>query len=339
MELAAIMARRIVAEPDFGKEIYELFAGPEFPPADRLDEVSLKTADMDRIKGIIELNAFSTGEPFGDSQEEKDTSSKVNEVFRSGTGLWTIPSFFNHSCVGGNIQRFHIGDIMVVRSKDFIIRKGTELVFTYVPMTESFEKRTKALRQHAFQCQCELCKFERAEPKAVTQQRKKLMASYTDSLAPRVRLIGRNERPSAVNGLLQEVASNASALRNTRSERPEFNFALIGPLDALAYLHRVANEPQKALDALQESYNLMATEKGLLSYKIALGIANIYTTMGTARAMRSGLQWFDKGLTELAETVLGRMEKDAGGAWRERAIRILGNVHPVSLPLVDMLLK
>merc|ERR1739838_380452 len=62
----------------------------------------------------------------------------------------------------GNVTRYHVGDVMVVRStRD--IAAGSKLCFSYIASEYLSESEERRARRLPFECLCERCLAERVE--------------------------------------------------------------------------------------------------------------------------------------------------------------------------------
>lgn len=107
--------------------------------------------DMEKLLSILDVNSLV----------EEAVSAKVmgkNKEYY-GVGLWTLPSFINHSCVP-NARRLHVGDYAIVHaSRD--IKAGEEITSAYYDVLSSpLEKRKEMAESWGFSCKCSRCKFE-----------------------------------------------------------------------------------------------------------------------------------------------------------------------------------
>ena len=76
------------------------------------------------------------------------------------TGLWYLPSFFNHSCLP-NVIYFGIGDCLILIAED-TIKKGQELTISYEVLGTNYLSRCFELNnKYGFTCKCSLCLDER----------------------------------------------------------------------------------------------------------------------------------------------------------------------------------
>ncbi|KAG2496338.1 hypothetical protein HYH03_005568 [Edaphochlamys debaryana] len=78
-----------------------------------------------------------------------------DEHWDSASGVWSLPSYINHSCVG-NVARYFLGDFMFIRAaRD--VAEGEELTFGYTDSLTPLAERQRSLSKHGFTCACELC--------------------------------------------------------------------------------------------------------------------------------------------------------------------------------------
>jgi len=83
-------------------------------------------------------------------------ASKFNSL--SGTGIFPVASFFNHSC-DPNVYRYSIGDLLVFRAARDIL-PGEELCISYIPnevLAEPTEIREEFIGDRDFSCACRMC--------------------------------------------------------------------------------------------------------------------------------------------------------------------------------------
>ncbi|KAJ0257774.1 SET domain protein 35 [Hirschfeldia incana] len=115
------------------------------------DDGSKQDLDMKKLLSILDVNSLV----------EDAVSAKVigkNKEYY-GVGLWTLPSFINHSCVP-NARRLHVGDYAIVHaSRD--IKAGEEITSAYYDVLSSpLEKRREMAESWGFSCKCGRCRFE-----------------------------------------------------------------------------------------------------------------------------------------------------------------------------------
>jgi hypothetical protein len=136
----------VVKQPHRAKEFFSLWSGIG---RDYLDDISDGVIDVARVESICKLNTFQI-------QYERKNPFKLD----APGGVWIVPSYLNHSCVP-NCTRFFYGDILVVNSTA-PIKKGEEVLVSYVYSSFPLEKRTMILETHyGFKCTCSLCEKQR----------------------------------------------------------------------------------------------------------------------------------------------------------------------------------
>ncbi len=113
------------------------------------------------------LNSFES-EFFLKEPEQKSSSAKRN------SGLWNIPSYFNHSCVP-NTVRFFFGDTMLIYARTNI-SKDEEITTSYFSNQLEYKDRQDLSAEfYNFNCSCKLCELEDKEPKKIAKLRQGLL--------------------------------------------------------------------------------------------------------------------------------------------------------------------
>ncbi|CAG8638875.1 2525_t:CDS:2 [Funneliformis mosseae] len=148
-ELVNHIAHKLMAEPYLCRELYQLYGGP----IEKLYEDSLLTVDIMKINRIISYNAF---DPMDKWKFLKNIQDKDTLRNGTGAGLWILPSYFNHSCIDINVDRLCLGDLMFLRAWRPIL-KDEELNISYCCPKNSYEIRSKRLKNYDIDCQCRLC--------------------------------------------------------------------------------------------------------------------------------------------------------------------------------------
>ncbi len=101
-----------------------------------------------RVRRIISHNAFG-------ADITKDWPHREG----TGSGLWLLPSFYNHSCAA-NAQRKFLGDCMIVRATREVAA-GEEVFLSYAPTELPYDERQKRLKFWGFKCRCPRCRAEK----------------------------------------------------------------------------------------------------------------------------------------------------------------------------------
>uniref|UniRef100_A0A915CL16 SET domain-containing protein n=1 Tax=Ditylenchus dipsaci TaxID=166011 RepID=A0A915CL16_9BILA len=222
--------------PEMAGDLYALFAGnlprDQKIPAD-------KVIDAARIENICTFNSFS-------NQNEYDSASGSEEIEGHSTpnGLWILPSFINHSCIG-NASRTFYGDIMTVYAiKD--LKKDEEITFPCVSPLKPYQERLKHFQHYKFICSCRLCQLDSSDP--FYEQREKL-----------------SERCYALAQLsfadpyqyLHQLEPLVKEMRRSYGNSSELKTQLVCPLLQLSMVYRETQQVRKALEALREAREAM----------------------------------------------------------------------------------
>jgi hypothetical protein len=93
-------------------------------------------------------------------------------------GMWVLPSFLRHSCVG-TANRICYGDFMMVFAVSDL-KKGEEVTIEYQPIAALPDRRERLQRSLGFECSCPMCTEELANPQlqkrsALTEELKELV--------------------------------------------------------------------------------------------------------------------------------------------------------------------
>lgn len=114
------------------------------------------------------------------------TSGDVNAVQASSvaTGVWTLISHINHSCIN-NAHHSFIGDMQIVRATRNI-DAGSELLISYDDPVdyETYDETQKRLSRWGFTCDCASCLDRKAtpEPEEVILKRKSLLVDFIQQM-------------------------------------------------------------------------------------------------------------------------------------------------------------
>lgn len=135
-QVVAQIANKLLIEPSLGNAIYSLTAGHELgflTPGD----VRTKSVDMKRLDRIVSINSFGTDEKM--------------EGHNQYSGVWILPSFFNHSCTEANVTWNVYEDYMILRTSK-LVKQGEELFLLYVAPTKTYEERLNCFKGHGIFC-------------------------------------------------------------------------------------------------------------------------------------------------------------------------------------------
>ncbi|KAF4636904.1 hypothetical protein G7Y89_g1173 [Cudoniella acicularis] len=160
--------QKLLKNPSLAPPFLDLFHG-SYQPVSKEKVDGKPVVDSFLIERIISLNTF------GCPTISKDDIHHDN--FVGSSGVWTLASRINHSCVS-NCSRTFIGDMLILRASGDL-PAGTELGFWYVNPREKEENgagpREKLSQQWGFKCCCTLCLAEGKTPASKKIIRKRIM--------------------------------------------------------------------------------------------------------------------------------------------------------------------
>jgi hypothetical protein len=192
------------------------------------------------VERIILLNSFgcpllSRESHIRTVKGDDDTDKKSNKQFHS-SGVWSMASYINHSCLS-NARRSFIGDMMTVRaSRD--LPPNTEITFWYKsPMTRDPKESPVNLQHWGFKCDCLLCQDTRSASRSVLSNRNRISSD-----------LRRLFKTSKMN--LRKIEDKISTLASTycrpASEVPRL--ALDSPYLSLAAIYASSRNHKKAVE-------------------------------------------------------------------------------------------
>ncbi|OQD61514.1 hypothetical protein PENPOL_c016G08758 [Penicillium polonicum] len=177
-ELIELITQKLHKNPSLIPDFVDLHHGT-YKSVDVLEVDDIPVVDTFLVERIILLNGFgcplSSRESHIDCMKEDDnTTKKVNKQFHS-SGVWSLASYINHSCLS-NARRSFIGDMMIVRaSRD--LPSNTEITFWYKSPISRDPKECPVNLQHwGFKCDCLLCQETRSAGSSVLSNRNRISA-------------------------------------------------------------------------------------------------------------------------------------------------------------------
>lgn len=180
--------------------------------------------DAFTVSSILESNAFKVervARRLGGAGIVETDSKTIG----SDTGIWIEASYINHSCLA-NVSRSFVGDMMVIRAQR-AIKKGEELLHTYVPAHNTAEQKKKAFKAMGFTCKCDVCKVQNGVTERERQQRQKAMEQFDKLLQ---RTIDNGKVPT--QPLVNDLRGIINKLIESHTKR-EYCFDLIKPYEML----------------------------------------------------------------------------------------------------------
>lgn len=311
---------RLQSEPWTATEFNNLSAGHNIPPMSDTSQI-----DVDRIVKIVDINSFtpktyddksSSSPKFPSNSPSAENSSEFDDS--KGAGLWILASYFNHSCLA-NARYQNLGDFIFVRSTRHIA-KDEEICVSYVLPFDEYDKREKTFDVRGFRCQCQLCKYERAQPVA-TRHRASLLDQFyemdnaitkTDlTLIPRlVKIIDelRKTYETAGTGInvRTRVSTNAGKRKGGKKSKtknivasssttPTFvvpphqlKLGIFPPISVLFHLYRSCGQLEQAVKTMIEGYELLPQCGNFVHIRAetATAICMTYQQLGSSEEAR-----------------------------------------------------
>ncbi|KAI1698325.1 SET domain-containing protein [Ditylenchus destructor] len=233
----------LLRNPQRADELYGLHTGKNF---EETGEVPKGVIDVGRIESICSMNGFEPENVFETADDSQTDDANTKFRFRKPAGLWTTPSYFNHSCIGNSHRTFY-GDIMVIHAI-CDLRKGEEITHNYVSPTIPYKERLEALQRYGFKCDCELCESERNDP--AYEQRLKLW----DKMLPKDAKVGVDEEPKKY---LDFALPLVQKFRETYTIENKIRIHLFKPLTAISSAYQTIGDYENSAKILEEAFNCL----------------------------------------------------------------------------------
>jgi tetratricopeptide (TPR) repeat protein len=230
-QIVSNVVYKMHSDPYLAKQLYSLYAGPDFNRDEKLNEFCI---DIARIISIQKYNSFTIENDFEFKKPNKNES-----------GLWIFPSYFNHSCVSNSIKIF-LGDLLIIHAlKD--IKKDEEITIRYSPsgytnLINYAERSDITSRLYNFKCDCQLCKLDGQDFNL--KKREKLSKEVMSKMTKIEKL--------SLNECLEDVAQ----MRDTYSKRSDLQISLIPALLNLGRRYRENFNYQKSTKIFEELFHL-----------------------------------------------------------------------------------
>ena len=224
---------KMQANPELAKQIYSLYPGPDF---NRNQKISEFVVDILRVQEIQKFNSFGIESHF-DCLEQK-----IIDVKTKGSGLWLLPSFLNHSCIG-NATRIFLGDFLLIYAKKDI-KKGEEITVNYFRSDEKSERKEKCFKHYNFKCDCRLCELDAKDINL--KEREPYLKEILNKRA--------NENLTKIS--LNELLEDEKFMRKSYAKRNELQIGLIEALENLALKYLQLFNFEKSAATFEEIYNI-----------------------------------------------------------------------------------
>ena len=131
-------------------------------------------------KGLRKLELFKINQAICLNKYGAGRTVLINREY--GVGVWGLASFFNHDCLP-NTEHFSIGDFYFGYStRD--IAKDEEITTRYVSSKKSYKERQQTLLENwRFNCECQLCKYQKNKNDEVYDNYMELMSKPFNEIA------------------------------------------------------------------------------------------------------------------------------------------------------------
>jgi len=258
---------KMQSDPRVAKQVYSLYAGPEYKRDEIVDESKI---DVIRIGAIQRLNSFTIRNAFDFTQVKNEMNSI--EAYNE-SGLWVFPALLNHSCVSDTVI-LYIGDIMILYAKRDI-KKDEEITNKY--FSGVYSNRNEISKTYNFKCDCRLCVLDKAD----TNLEKRQLLSMTI----------RNKNFASLS--LIEAIDDVKKMRKLYSSRTEYKFDLVVPLQVLAnkYRENAVTNAAKSKSLLQKSALVL---EEIYKINVDLNAFNAIYTLKEAYDVYNDLEAKDK---------------------------------------------
>lgn len=116
------------------------------------------TITDDDLLHIVRRNAFGPDFYSYDKMQSNLSTTHFHRIL----GLYPLAAMLNHSCAP-NAVRVFCGEYMVVHATH-TIKAGEELVWSYIPTTQTYTDRQNFIQKFGFTCTCHRCTIEKSLP-------------------------------------------------------------------------------------------------------------------------------------------------------------------------------
>ena len=217
-DMFADLMAKMSYDPYLRQQVYTLCPGAGF--SREIDE-TLALDQAQRLKGICKTNSFKVNlSQFKFNRIAQYVFSRGPGMENQVTGLWHLPSFFNHSCVPNASSDF-LGDMLFVFAKQDI-HKNEEININYFDYNKilSYEDRCECIEEYGFKCDCRLCELDSRDKQL--QRRENMI----------LRLAFKNLNFKALS--LKEALDDVKLMEDTYLKRDELQHGLVNALQNLA---------------------------------------------------------------------------------------------------------
>uniref|UniRef100_A0A915CQF9 SET domain-containing protein n=1 Tax=Ditylenchus dipsaci TaxID=166011 RepID=A0A915CQF9_9BILA len=195
------------------------------------------------------------------------------------TGLWTFPSYINHSCME-NCMRIFYGDIMMVYAA-IDLKKGDEILYSYVHPLQDHKERQLRLRLYNFTCNCELCELDKLDPSY--DQRVKL-CEQMEQLESTIDIFGPEHA-------LQKMESLMKKIRQSYAQREKLQLQMFYPLRSMNEVYKLSDQLDKSLKITQQSIDCLSDQLRIdLGPSLYVQMAELHEQTGNTKQAKQCIQ-------------------------------------------------
>lgn len=179
VDLIALLIEKMIDDPSIIPLVFDLYPGDAFS-SNGFDYGNFNVGDdgfdVSRLAGITTFNSFHPESLLSKSKPTKE--GEEDNKTHSNSAIYHFASFLNHGCVG-NVSYIFIGDTIILRCR-VAIKKGEELLDSYIDPLLDLKERQAANKKHGFICNCELCTADREESKSSIKERLQVEREMTE---------------------------------------------------------------------------------------------------------------------------------------------------------------
>lgn len=207
VELIALLLEKSADDPKMLDRLSRLHPGDVFDTPE--SQATVTPLDISRLEGIVTFNSFHP-ESLSEKSAPHSLATEAANHIHSPSSLYDLPSYLNHSCVG-NISYSFLADTIFFRAK-LAVKKGEELVDSYVDSLEGYEVRRGKIEKHGFVCRCELCEGDQFAGE-VTLEERRMAVEEVSQLTDRIHSEKEDSLP-----FLEEIIELAKRVLETYDE-------------------------------------------------------------------------------------------------------------------------
>ncbi|CAF1352315.1 unnamed protein product [Didymodactylos carnosus] len=301
--LASKIVQKLLNNPSLAKPFFDLYAGQhrlaKIPPTTSTPPV----VDVFWVADICSMNSFEVTDSDLNPREDERNAFRYNHLTDSASGLFLMPSYINHTCLGNCIRSF-VGDMMIVRALDDL-PAGTELLMSYTDILLELEDRQSTIAKHGFTCDCKLCVLDRAESKDMRMRRQTAFQMFSSQTFTKFK----NDPSGQLEERINETLSVINTIENTYedSNRKEFQISLCLPLKVLGTMYVASGNTEKSIRTWKKILKIheFGTKNAIWTVCLIPAIAELCLMYYMTAQTKLGQLLLEKLRAELTVTAAG----------------------------------